>query len=126
MPPVPTSQSTPAYFNSHRLVSPSGRKNDHVHIDLVGPLPPCQGFTYVLTCVDYFMCWPEVVPLTDITATSVAHAFLTGWIACFGVPTSITTDRGSQLAPYLWQKLLPPRLNMDTYHGLPPRSQWTC
>lgn len=25
-----------------------------VHIDLVGPLPPSQGFTYLLTCIDRF------------------------------------------------------------------------
>ena len=78
----------------------------HVHIDLVGPLLPCQGFTYLLTCVDCFTRWPEVVPLTDITATSVAHAFLTGWIARFGVPTSITTDRGSQFESDLWQQFM--------------------
>ena len=78
----------------------------HVHIDLVGPLPPCQGFTYLLTCVDCFTRWPEVVPLTDITATSVAHAFLTGWIARFGVPTSITTDRGSQFESDLWLQFM--------------------
>ena len=53
----------------------------HVHIDLVEPLPPCQGCTYLLTCVDRFTRKPEVVPLTDITATSVAHAFLT-WLDC--------------------------------------------
>ena len=25
---------------------------DHVHIDLVGPLPPSKGYTYMLTCID--------------------------------------------------------------------------
>ena len=32
---------------------------DHVHLDLVGPLPPCKGFSYLLTCVDRFTHWPE-------------------------------------------------------------------
>ena len=98
----------------------------HVHIDHVRPLPFCEGFTYLLTCSDRFTHWPEVVALTDITATSVARAFLTGWIAHFGVPTPITTDCGSQFDSDLWQQLVPPRLHMDMYHGLPPRSQWTC
>ena len=27
---------------------------DHVHVDLVGPLPYSDGFKYLLTCVDRF------------------------------------------------------------------------
>ena len=37
---------------------------DVVHIDLVGPLPPSRGFTYLLTCVDRYTRWPEAIPLT--------------------------------------------------------------
>ena len=58
----------------------------HVHINLVGPLSLCTGFTYLLTCVDRFTHWPEAIPLPDISAPAVAQAFVTGWIACFGVP----------------------------------------
>ena len=77
-----------------------------VHIDLVGPLPPSRGFTYLLTCVDRFTRWPETIPLTSITAEDVAQAFLTGWIAHFGVPTTIVTDRGRQFESKLWQVLM--------------------
>lgn len=84
-------------------------------------------FTYLLTCVDHFMHWPEVIPLMDITATSMAHAFLAGWIARFGVPTFITTDCGSQVESDLWQQLMCLQgLNMDTYHDLPSGSQVAC
>ena len=58
---------------------------DTIHIDLVGPLPPSRGFTYLLTCIDRFTRWPETIPLTTITAEAVAQAFLNGWITCFGV-----------------------------------------
>ena len=27
---------------------------DHVHLDIVGPFPPCKGYSYLLTCVDRF------------------------------------------------------------------------
>ena len=27
---------------------------DHVHVELVGPLPLSQGCRYLLTCVDHF------------------------------------------------------------------------
>ena len=77
----------------------------HVYIDLVGPLSSCQGFTYLLTCVDRFTRWPEALPLADITATSVAQAFISGWIALFGVPNTITTDQGDQFESDLWQQL---------------------
>ena len=30
---------------------------DHVHIDIVGPLPYTNGFRYLLTCVDRFTRW---------------------------------------------------------------------
>ena len=56
---------------------------DVVHIDLVGPLPPSRGFTYLLTCVDRFTRWPEALPISAITTEVVAQAFISGWIARF-------------------------------------------
>ena len=78
----------------------------HVHVDLVGPLPPSQGYTYLLTCVDRFTRWPEAIPLPNITTEAVAHAFLSGWISRFGVPTTLTSDRGSQFESGLWSQLM--------------------
>lgn len=79
---------------------------DDVHIDLVGPLPSSQGYFYLLTCVDRYTHWPEALPLRDITADTVAKAFLSGWIACFGVPSIIVTDRGWQFESTLWSQLM--------------------
>ena len=79
---------------------------DHVHIDIVGPLPLVKGHSYLLTCVDRFTRWPEAIPLTNISAETVAQAFVLGWIARFGVPSTITTDRGAQFESALWRQLM--------------------
>ena len=96
----------------HHTATPTGHfppldaMFSHVHIDLVGPRPHCKGFTYLLTCVGRFTRWPEAIPLPDITAPTVAHAFITGWIARFGVPSTITTDRGAQFESDQWRQLM--------------------
>ena len=93
---------------------------DHVHLDLVGPLPPCKGFSYLLTCVDRFTRWPEAFPLPDITTSTVASAFISGWIARFGVASTITTDRGAQFESNLWTQLMrllsSNRIRTTAYH----------
>ena len=78
---------------------------DHVHIDIVGPLPYADGFRYLLTCVDRFTSWPEAIPIVDIRAKTVANAFFSGWIARYGTPATITTDRGAQFVSKLWDNL---------------------
>ena len=83
-----------------------GTRFEIVHIDIVGPLPPSKGFTYLLTCVDRFTRWPEAIPLTNTTAESVAQAFLLGWVSRFGVPATIVTDRGRQFESQLWSSLM--------------------
>ncbi len=78
------------------------RRFDHIHVDLVGLLPTSQGFTHLVTVVDRFFRWPEALPLTDTSVPSCAQALIFHWIARFGVPLDITSDRGSQFTSHLW------------------------
>ena len=78
---------------------------DHVHVDIVGPLPYADGFRYLLTCVDRFTRWPKAIPMVDIRAETVADAFFSDRIARYGTPATITTDRGAQFESKLWDSL---------------------
>ena len=78
------------------------RRFDHIHVDLVGPLPPSRGCTHLFTIVDRFTRWPEAIPINDTSATGCARALIANWIARFGVPMDMSSDRGAQFTSELW------------------------
>jgi len=65
-------------------------------MDLIGPLPKSkQGHVYALVMQDYFTKWPEVIPLKDATAKSVAGALLSV-ISTWGPPAELLSDQGPE------------------------------
>ena len=70
------------------------RRFAHVHVDIVGPLPPSEGYRCLFTIIDRSTRWPEAVPLVDSSGASCATAFLSAWVSRFGVPEHITSNRG--------------------------------
>ena len=81
------------------------KRFQHIHVDIVS-MPPSNGFSHLLTIVDRFSRWPVAIPITDMNAETVIDALTHSWIATFGVPEVVTTDRGSQFTSQLWTQLL--------------------
>ena len=91
-------------FPLEQIPVPQHRFN-HIHVDLVGPLPPSNGFTHLFTIVDRSSQWPEAIPLSDMSATSCAQALVNHWISQFSIPISMSSDRGSQFTSQLWRSV---------------------
>jgi hypothetical protein len=79
------------------------RRFSHVHVDVVGPLTASsEGHVHLLTVIDRSIRWVEAVPLRNMEASLCMDAFITNWVACFGMPATVTTDWGSQFTYTMW------------------------
>ena len=89
-------------------------------MDIVGPLPQSHGYTHLLTIIDRFSKWVEAIPVKDTSATHLAEQFIHQWVAKFGVPKNITTDRGANLIasvfPHLHRLLGISHIKTTPYH----------
>ena len=82
---------------------PVQRRFEHIHVDVISPLLSSLGSTHLLTVVDRFSHWPEAFPVVETSTLTLALALLHGWIAHFGTPSVIMSDRGSQFVSELWR-----------------------
>ena len=64
-----------------------------------------HGYRCCSSLVDRFSRWPEAIPLKDVTSDTVATTFYAHWVARFGAPQVITTDRGAQFEAALFRAL---------------------
>ena len=87
------------------------KRFSYVHINIVGPLPSSQGFSYLLTMIDRRTCWLEVA---SISAESCVQTFLFTWVSRFGVPAVLTSDRGAQFTSSVWFGVCSSHRNLDS------------
>nr|VZI41019.1 unnamed protein product [Spirometra erinaceieuropaei] len=127
---VPASMRRAVFQTLHGLSHPGIRASQkllaesHVHLDVVGPLPPSNDFTYLLTCVDRYTRWAEAIPLPNVQAETIVKAFGSRWVAMFGAPSMVTTDRGAQFESALFPNATQfPWLHTHSDDSLPPRCQ---
>jgi Integrase zinc binding domain/Integrase core domain len=69
----------------------------YIAIDILGPLnKPKNGNQYLLVIVNRFSKLIRTVPLTRITASVVAWAFMEQWVYIYGPPLHLLSDKGRQ------------------------------
>ncbi|GFU27999.1 uncharacterized protein NPIL_188311 [Nephila pilipes] len=83
---------------------PVSKGFDEVHLDIVSPLQSSEEKWYCVALIHRFMQWPEAIPVPDIQAVTVASAVYNGWNSCFGMPSVVITDQGSQFESNLFTK----------------------
>jgi len=70
-----------------------GNPFQRVCVDIMGPFPTSKnGNKYLVTLLDQFTKWPEVVTVKDIRSETVASALLYNIFNRFGIPSEIHTD----------------------------------
>ncbi|GFT05968.1 hypothetical protein TNCV_3927031 [Trichonephila clavipes] len=72
-----------------------GAPFERIAFDILGPLPrTASGNKYLLVVIDFFTKWPEVYPIPDQEAPTVAEAVVQHWISRYGVPLQLHSDQG--------------------------------
>ena len=76
----------------------------NIHMDIMGTLPPSEGYKYLLTAIDRATRWAEAYPIRTQTAEACLKGVLQ-WISHYGLPESIVTDRGTNFTSNIWQQV---------------------
>ncbi|CAJ0958985.1 unnamed protein product [Ranitomeya imitator] len=79
------------------------RKKDQL-VDHI-TLPKSGRYEYCLVVVDMFSSWPEVFPVTNMTAKTTAKKLVMEVICRYGVPEVVESDQGPAFSSHVYQKV---------------------
>ena len=83
-----------------------GAPFERIAMDVAGPFPITDnGNKYVLVVMDYFSKWPEVYPIPNQEAKTIANVIVDNWISRFGVPMELHTDQGRNFESVVFQEV---------------------
>ncbi|GBL76152.1 hypothetical protein AVEN_234435-1 [Araneus ventricosus] len=92
-------------------------------LDILEPFPvTSKGNRYVLVLIDYFIKWPEAIPIPDQEALTVLEELIRSWISHYGEPMILYSDESTNFNSALFTvlfKLLGIRLERQHYSPSP-------
>ena len=75
-------------------------------MDFIEQLPPSSSYTAILVIIDCFSKQAVFIPTTDkATSEDVAKAFLTHIFSKHGIPSHVTSDRGTEFHSHFLRSL---------------------
>ena len=98
-----------------------GYANQRVYVDFAGPVATtANGHKFIFVVVDAFSGYVSATPTRDTSAVSAMNALLCDWVAQFGLPAWIHSDRGtafeSELASLLCSQFGIRQTRSTAYH----------
>ena len=97
---------TPKTHRGQLMPIPVSRPFQHVHTDIVGPLPTSEdGNKYILTLVDAMTRYVEAIALPDQTAIRIAKAIFENVYCRWGAVEVLISDRGTNFLSQIIQEL---------------------
>lgn len=105
---------------------PCGEPWERLSIDVTGPHPKGRaGNVYILTMIDMFTKYVEVVPMPNQEAVTVAKALAEAVVVLYGTPLQIPSDQGrnfeGQVFTEMCRVLEVDKVRTSTYH---PQCNW--
>ncbi len=76
-----------------------------LYVDIVGPLPRNthheEEVTHMVTMLDGFTKWAEVIPVASTSAEAIAKEIMEQWVTRYRIPHQVHSDQGRQFTSYL-------------------------
>jgi transposase InsO family protein len=92
-------------IHTHPFTTASRGLWDRIAIDTIGPLPEsAEGHKYILTIIDTFSRFIELIPLKSTLAETAADALIQ-IIGRYGIPCELQSDNGTQFANKIIEQL---------------------